>query len=61
MVTSNGAVTEVVSTRERLPEIAYCIFEKNFEEPDVSEGGEVVRIPFCLDMSVNENWTKYYV
>lgn len=47
-------------SRDRVPDIAYRIFEKNFEEPHESEGAKVTTVSFTRDKSV-ENWEKYYV
>jgi bifunctional polynucleotide phosphatase/kinase len=57
----NNAFRAFTSDRSLVPEIAYRIFNKNFEMPDREEGcDDVISVKFQRDADI-EGWCKYYV
>ena len=58
----NNAYRESLGERDRVPEIAYRIYQKNFIEPTESEGcREVITIPFKVQKDTPEEYYTYFL
>lgn len=58
----NNAYRAYMKIKERIPEIAYRIYNKNYEAPSLDEGcDEVIKIPFVLDNDIPNEYLRYYV
>ena len=58
----NNAFRAVNGSRDRVPDIAYRIFDKNYQEPSIDEGVDsVVEIPYKIDVDAPREYYNYYI